>query len=128
MAVRPRSGCAAGPRDKRRRHRLGFVRDAEHSDAQLRDDQRAAGPGREAIPNYPYQYAWHTTNDLYSELVPYTEHQQHSALATAVVAYGVANLSKPLTRDGVYLADGIASPGPVIFRRNACQLPISVID
>jgi cyclophilin family peptidyl-prolyl cis-trans isomerase len=39
--------------------------------------------------------------------VPYTEHQQHSAMVTAVVAYGVANLDKPLTRDGVYLADGI---------------------
>jgi cyclophilin family peptidyl-prolyl cis-trans isomerase len=57
--------------------------------------------------NYAYQYAWHTLNDLYSELVPYTEYQQHSALVTAVVAYGVANLDKPLTRDGVYLADGL---------------------
>ena len=65
------------------------------------------GPDGKEIPSYPYPYAWHTTNDLYSELVPYTEHQQHSALATAVVAYGVANLDKPLTRDGVYLADGI---------------------
>ena len=65
------------------------------------------GPDGKEIPSYPYQYAWHTTNDLYSELVPYTEHQQHSALATAVVAYGVANLDKPLARDGVYLADGI---------------------
>ena len=46
-------------------------------------------------------------NDLYSELVPYTEHQQHSALVTAVVAYGAANLDKPLPRDGVYLADGL---------------------
>jgi cyclophilin family peptidyl-prolyl cis-trans isomerase len=57
--------------------------------------------------NYQYNYAWHTTNDLYSELVPYTEHQQESALMMAVVAYGVANLDKPLTRDGVYLADGL---------------------
>ena len=65
------------------------------------------GPDGKEIPSYPYPYAWHTTNDLYSELVPYAEHQQHSALATAVVAYGVANLDKPLTRDGVYLADGI---------------------
>ena len=65
------------------------------------------GPDGKEIPYVPYPYAWHTTNDLYSELVPYTEHQQHSALATAVVAYGVANLDKPLTRDGVYLADGI---------------------
>lgn len=57
--------------------------------------------------SYIYPYAWHTLNDLYSELVPYTEHQRHSALVTAVVAYGVANIEKPLTRDGVYLADGL---------------------
>jgi len=56
---------------------------------------------------YQYNYAWHTLNDLYSELVPYTEHQQESALMMAVVAYGVAMLDKPLTRDGVYLADGL---------------------
>jgi hypothetical protein len=57
--------------------------------------------------DYVYPYAWHTTNDLYSELVPYTEQQQESATITAVVAYGVANLDKPLTRAGVYLADGL---------------------
>ena len=57
--------------------------------------------------DYRYQHAWHTLADLYSELVPYTAHQQHSALVTAVVAYGVANLDKPLPRDGVYLADGL---------------------
>ncbi len=56
---------------------------------------------------YNYNHAWHTLHDLYSELVPFTEHQQHSALATAVIAYGAANLAKPLTRDGVYLADGL---------------------
>jgi len=65
------------------------------------------GPDGKEIPSYPYSYAWHTTNDLYSELVPYTAHQQHSALVTAVVAYGVANLDKPLTRAGVYLDDGL---------------------
>jgi cyclophilin family peptidyl-prolyl cis-trans isomerase len=65
------------------------------------------GPDGREIASYPYPYAWHTTNDLYSELVPYTEHQQHSALVTAVVVHGVANLEKPLTRDGVYLADGL---------------------
>jgi carboxypeptidase Q len=57
--------------------------------------------------DYVYGYAWHTTNDLYSELVPYTEQQKESALVTAVVAYGVANLDKPLTRAGVYLEDGM---------------------
>ena len=57
--------------------------------------------------DYVYNHAWHTLFDLYSELVPYTEHQRHSALVTAVVAYGAANLDKPLTREGVYLADGL---------------------
>jgi carboxypeptidase Q len=57
--------------------------------------------------DYVYSYAWHTTNDLYSELVPYTEQQRQSATVTAVVAYGIANLDKPLTRAGVYLPDGI---------------------
>lgn len=56
---------------------------------------------------YTYNRAWHTLNDLYSELVPFTEHQQHSALVTAVVAYGLANLEAPLTRAGVYLDDGV---------------------
>jgi len=57
--------------------------------------------------DYNYGHAWHTLHDLYSELVPYTEHQKHSALVTAAVAYGVANLDKPLTREGVYLPEGL---------------------
>jgi len=57
--------------------------------------------------DYPYRHAWHTLHDLYSELVPYAEHQKHSALVTAVVAYGAANLERPLPREGVYLADGL---------------------
>jgi hypothetical protein len=57
--------------------------------------------------DYVYNHAWHTLFDTYSELVPYTEQQKESALVTAVVAYGAANLDKPLTRDGVYLADGL---------------------
>jgi hypothetical protein len=57
--------------------------------------------------DYNYGHAWHTLHDLYSELVPYTEHQKHSALVTAVVAYGVANLDQPLTREGVYLPEGL---------------------
>ncbi len=57
--------------------------------------------------DYPYNHAWHTLADLYSELVPYTAQQQESALVTAVVAYGAANLDRPLPREGVYLADGL---------------------
>jgi carboxypeptidase Q len=65
------------------------------------------GPDGKDVNSFNYGYIWHTTNDLYSELVPYAEYQQHSALATALVAYGVANLDKPLTREGVFLADGL---------------------
>jgi hypothetical protein len=57
--------------------------------------------------DYNYRHAWHTLHDLYSELVPYEAHQKHSALVTAVVAYGAANLDRPLAREGVYLADGL---------------------
>ena len=57
--------------------------------------------------DYSYNHAWHTLHDLYSEIEPYTEHQKHSALVTAVVAYGAANLDRPLPREGVYLADGL---------------------
>lgn len=57
--------------------------------------------------DFNYNHTWHTLDDLYDELVPYTAQQQESALVTAVVAYGAANLVKPLPRQGVYLADGL---------------------
>jgi len=63
--------------------------------------------GLRSQSDYPYNHAWHTLYDLYSELVPYTEFQQHSALVTAVVVYGAANLDKPLPHEAVYLADGL---------------------
>ncbi|MBP1635940.1 MAG: putative aminopeptidase [Acidobacteria bacterium] len=65
------------------------------------------GANGEKDANFSYTYVWHTTNDLYDQLVPYAEYQQHSALATAVLAYGAANLDKPLPREGVYLPDGL---------------------
>jgi carboxypeptidase Q len=57
--------------------------------------------------DYVYGRAWHTLYDLYSELVPYSEHQEHSALVKAVLAYGIANLEEPLPREGVFLEDGL---------------------
>jgi cyclophilin family peptidyl-prolyl cis-trans isomerase len=57
--------------------------------------------------DYNYGRAWHTLLDTYSEVVPYTEHQKESALVIAVVAYGIANLDKPLPRQGLYLPDGM---------------------
>lgn len=49
-----------------------------------------------------YGRTWHTLLDTYNEVVPYTEHQQHTALATAVIAYGIANLDHLLPREGFY--------------------------
>ncbi len=87
--------------------------------------------------DYVYSYAWHTTNDLYSELVPYTAQQQESAVVHAVMAYGVANLDKPLTRGGVYLADGIYAsvgigagdaPKQMMFSLDYVNAPIQTAD
>jgi hypothetical protein len=57
--------------------------------------------------DYVYGRAWHTLYDIYSELVPYTEHQEHSALVKAVLALGIANLDEALPREGVFLEDGL---------------------
>ncbi|NTV81857.1 MAG: M20/M25/M40 family metallo-hydrolase, partial [Candidatus Aminicenantes bacterium] len=73
--------------------------------------------------DYNYRHAWHTLHDLYSELVPYTEHQQHSALVTAVVAYGGANLEKALPSEGVYLADGLYAD----FAIGAADAPLHIM-
>jgi len=73
--------------------------------------------------DYNYRHAWHTLHDLYSELVPYTEHQRHSALVTAVVAYGAANLEKALPAEGVYLADGLYAD----FAVGAADAPLHIM-
>lgn len=54
-----------------------------------------------------YRSTYHTIWDTYDDVVPYTEHQEHTALALAIMAYGIANLDHQLSRDGVYLADGL---------------------
>ena len=59
------------------------------------------------MTDFNYSTAWHTLLDTYNQVVPYTEHQQQAAVVSAVVAYGVANLDRQLTRAGVYLDDGL---------------------
>ncbi len=84
--------------------------------------------------DYVYGYAWHTLNDLYSELVPYTEHQQESAVVHALMAYGVANLDKPLTRAGVYLDDGlyasiaVGAPGKPIAEAQQFMVSLDFVN
>lgn len=53
--------------------------------------------------NFSYMEIWHTEKDTYDKsIAPY---QEHAAIITAVVVYGVANLDHLLPRDGYYLND-----------------------
>lgn len=51
--------------------------------------------------NFSYGEIWHTERDLYNKSIP--EYQEHAAIATAVVVYGIANLDHLLSRDGYYI-------------------------
>ena len=50
--------------------------------------------------NFSYGEIWHTERDLYTKNIP--EYQEHAATVTAVVALGIANLSKQLSREGMH--------------------------
>ncbi|MDD3742406.1 MAG: M28 family peptidase [Lentimicrobiaceae bacterium] len=50
--------------------------------------------------NFSYREIWHTERDTYNISIP--EYQEHAAIVTAVVVYGVANLDKLLSRDGYF--------------------------
>ncbi len=50
--------------------------------------------------NFSYGEIWHTERDLYTKNIP--EYQEHTAIVTAIVALGVANLDKQLPREGVF--------------------------
>ena len=50
--------------------------------------------------NFEYGEIWHTERDIYNKLIP--EYMEHSAVVTAVVLYGLANLDHLLSRDGLY--------------------------
>lgn len=50
--------------------------------------------------NFNYGEIWHTERDIYNKEIP--EYQEHTAIVEAVVALGVANLDKQLSREGLY--------------------------
>lgn len=50
--------------------------------------------------NFSYGEIWHTERDLYNKSIP--EYQEHTAIVTAVVVYGLANLDHLLSRKGLY--------------------------
>jgi len=53
--------------------------------------------------NFSYREIWHTERDLYNKSIP--EYQEHTSIVTAIVVYGVANLSHLLSREGYYLPE-----------------------
>lgn len=50
--------------------------------------------------NFNYGEIWHTERDTYDKSIP--EYQEHTAVVTAVVVYGLASLDHILSRDGLY--------------------------
>ena len=50
--------------------------------------------------NFDYQEIWHTERDTYDKSIP--EYQNHTAVVTAVVVYGLANIDHLLSRNGLY--------------------------
>ncbi|MBW6502140.1 MAG: M20/M25/M40 family metallo-hydrolase, partial [Bacteroidales bacterium] len=50
--------------------------------------------------NFNYMEIWHTERDTYDKSIP--EYQEHTSVVTAVVVYGLANLKRILSRDGLY--------------------------
>jgi len=57
--------------------------------------------------DHVYNSTYHTVRDTYDDVLPYAKHQEHTALSMAVMAYGIANLSRQLPRNDVYLPDGM---------------------
>ncbi len=54
---------------------------------------------------HSYGRTWHTNLDTYDELIP--EYLEYSSMVTAVVAYGIANLDNLLSREGLFMPDGL---------------------
>lgn len=51
--------------------------------------------------DFSYQEIWHTERDTYDKSI--REYQEQTAVVTAVVVYGVANLDHLLSREGFYI-------------------------
>lgn len=50
--------------------------------------------------NFSYREVWHTERDLFNKSI--AEYQEHTAIVTAVVVYGIANLDHLLSREGYF--------------------------
>ena len=53
--------------------------------------------------NFNYGEIWHTENDILNRENP--RYQQHTAMVTAIVALGIANLDHQLSREGMFIEE-----------------------
>lgn len=53
--------------------------------------------------DFSYMEIWHTERDTYDKSIP--EYQEHTAVVTAVVVYGIAMLDHLLSREGMFIVD-----------------------
>ncbi len=69
------------------------------------NDVPTIGFGTSDPKGYDFNYGeiWHTERDMYNMSIP--EYQEHTAVVTAVVVYGLANLDHLLSREGYYKED-----------------------
>ncbi len=51
--------------------------------------------------DFNYREIWHTERDLYNKSIK--EYQEHAAIVTAIIVYGIANLDHLLSREGYYI-------------------------
>ena len=51
--------------------------------------------------DFNYREIWHTERDLYNKSI--REYQEHAAVVTAIMVFGIANLDHLLSRDGYYV-------------------------
>ena len=53
--------------------------------------------------DFNYYEIWHTERDMYNKSIP--EYQEHTAIVTAIVVLGIANLDHLLSREGYYIEE-----------------------
>lgn len=53
--------------------------------------------------DFSYMEIWHTERDTYDKSI--SEYQEHTAVVTAVVVYGIAMLDHLLSREGMFIVD-----------------------
>lgn len=72
--------------------------------------------------NFSYGEIWHTERDLYNKsIAPY---QEHTATATAVLVYGLANLDHLLSREGYYVEEAAQPAVPEKGRKSGRKDPV----